>query len=275
MIIDTHHHFWNYDPVEFDWIDDEMATIRQSFLPENFKSTIKDTEVTGVVSVQARQIEEETDWLIANAEEHDFIKGVVGWLPLMDPAIEEKLQKYAGNNWLKGIRHVVQGEPDPEFILGDAFNRGVDCLKKFNLVYDILIFEHQLPNTIKFVDKHPNQMFVLDHIAKLRIKENDIENWANNLKELAKRDNVFCKMSGMVTEADYKLWTEEQLKPYFDVVLEAFGPSKLMFGSDWPVCLFATQYNQWLNLVKKVVSGFSQSEQEQIFYKNAIATYHL
>ncbi len=275
MIIDTHHHFWNYNPVEYDWIDDEMAVIRKSFLPEQLKSTLAQTDVSGVISVQARQCLEETDWLLKMADENDFIKGIVGWVPLVSNNIDEILEKYAANKWLKGVRHVIQGESDPEFVLRNDFNRGIALLKKYDLVYDILITANQIPNTIRFVDQHPNQQFVLDHIAKPKIKTNEIKVWSENLNELARRENVSCKISGIVTEADYKNWTEEQLQPYFDVVLEAFGPSRLMFGSDWPVCLVATEYQNWLNLVKKVVAKYSIQEQEQIYFKNAISIYQI
>ena len=275
MIIDTHHHLWNYNPVEFDWIDDEMAAIRKSFLPADLQATLVNTGVEGVVTVQARQSLEETDWLLKLASENDFMKGVVGWVPLADENIQQILEGYKSNPWLKGVRHVVQGEPDPEFILGRDFNKGISLLKNFNLVYDILIFEQQLPNTIRFVDQHPGQQFVVDHIAKPKIKIDELEPWAKNIKELAKRENVSCKISGMVTEADYKLWTEEQLNPYFETVLEAFGPSRLLFGSDWPVCLVATNYSSWLDLVKKMISKFTKEEQDLILYKNAQRIYNI
>ncbi len=275
MIIDTHHHFWHYNSVEFGWIDNEMAAIRKSFLLEDLASTIQNSCVDGVVTVQARQCLEETEWLLQLASENEFIKGVVGWLPLGDKNIQAILDQYRGNRWLKGVRHVVQGESDPEFILGEAFNQGVSQLKEYGLVYDILILEHQLANTIRFVDRHPDQQFVVDHIAKPKIKTNEIQPWQNLLKELARRENVSCKISGMVTEADYQHWTEAQLQPYFDVVLDAFGPTRLMFGSDWPVCLVATNYSEWLQLVKKQVSTLSCEEQNQIFYHNALTVYQL
>ena len=275
MIIDTHHHLWNYNPVEFDWIDDEMAAIRKSFLPADLQATLPNTGVEGVVTVQARQSLEETNWLLKLASENDFIKGVVGWVPLADESIQQILEEYKSSPWLKGVRHVVQGEPDPEFILGKDFNKGISLLKNYNLTYDILIFEHQLANTIRFVDQHPEQQFVVDHIAKPKIKKNELEPWAKNVKELAKRENVSCKISGMVTEADYKLWTEEQLNPYFETILEAFGPSRLLFGSDWPVCLVATNYSNWLELVKKTISNFSKEEQDFILYKNAQRIYNI
>lgn len=275
MIIDTHHHFWNYNPVEFDWIDDEMATIRRDFLPADLEKEIARAGVDGVVSVQARQSLKETEWLLQLAAENGFIKGVVGWLPLADENIDKLLEKYAANPWLKGVRHVVQGEPDPEFLLRKNFNRGISLLKNYRLVYDLLIVEHQLPNTIRFVDQHPDQLFVLDHIAKPKIRNNEIKDWEKNMKELARRGNVRCKISGMVTEAGYKDWTEEQLLPYFEVVLEAFGPRRLLFGSDWPVCLVATNYTHWLTVVQNAVKGFSQEEQELIFFKNAVRAYQL
>ena len=275
MIIDVHNHFWNYDPVEFGWIGKGMESIRKNFLPEDLFETISKSGVEGVISVQARQSLQETEWLLKLAAEHDFIKGIIGWVPLSADNAAGYLEKYSDNSLLKGVRHVVQDEPDQGFISGESFNRGISLLKHFGLVYDILIFEHQLPNAILFVQKHPDQQFVLDHIAKPKIKTNEIKNWSRNLKKLASYENVSCKISGMVTEADFRKWTEEQLKPYFEVVLDAFGAHRLMFGSDWPVCLVATEYNGWLNLVKKNISGLSSSEQDQIFYLNAQRTYNL
>jgi len=274
-IIDTHHHYWNYNPVDFGWIDDEMVVIRRSFLPADLKQTLASTDVAGVVTVQARQCLDETDWLLSMAAENNFMKGIVGWVPLAAPEIQAVLEKYQNNPWLKGVRHVVQGEPDPDFILGKDFNEGIKRLKDFNLVYEILILEHQLTNTIKFVDQHPNQQFVLDHIAKPRIKENVFQPWANLLIELSKRENVSCKISGMVTEADYKTWTEKQLEPYFETVIEAFGPGRLMFGSDWPVCLVASEYKNWLAVVSSVVDKLNENEQELFYYKNAEKLYQL
>lgn len=275
MIIDTHQHFWRYNPVDYDWIDEDMAVIRRDFLPDHLKETVSGTAVSGVISVQARQCLEETDWLLELASSHEFIRGVVGWMPLADDHIAQLLEKYAQNPYLKGVRHVVQDESDPEFILGKAFNGGVSILKDHGLIYEVLIFEHQLPNTIRFADLHPEQVFVLDHIAKPRIRMKGIDSWRRNIKELAKRENVSCKISGMVTEADYKGWTPKQLQPYFDVVLDSFGPARLMFGSDWPVCLVATSYSGWLDLVKTALSGLSPEEQDNIFYQNAKRIYRL
>jgi L-fuconolactonase len=275
MKIDSHHHYWRYNPVDYDWIDDSMKLIRTDFLPEKLEPTIREAGIDGVISVHARQSVEETDWLIGMAHQNKFMKGVVGWLPLVQKDIETHLEKYSGEKILKGIRHVVQGEPDPEFILRDDFNRGISLLKKYSLVYDILIVERQLPNTIKFVDQHPDQVFVLDHIAKPLIGRNELSPWKENIQEMAKRENVSCKISGMVTEADFTSWTPEQLLPYFDVILNAFGPDRLLFGSDWPVCLVATSYKNWADLVKKNISTFSETEQAKIMGQNAVRIYRL
>ncbi len=275
MIIDTHQHFWNYNPGDFAWLTNEMKSIRRNFSPQNLKNTISETEVKSVVSVQARQRLEETDWLLQLASENDFIKGIIGWVPLASETIMPVLEKYSTQTLLKGVRHVIQGEPDPEFILGKNFNKGISLLKNYNWVYDILIFEHQLPNTIRFIDQHPNQIFVLDHIAKPRIKENKLDNWKKNIRELSKHENVFCKISGMVTEADFKKWTVAQLHPYFEVVLETFGPNRLMLGSDWPVCLVATTYKNWFEIAKSQISQLSKNEQNLIFHKNATQVYQL
>lgn len=275
MIIDSHHHYWQYNPVEYDWIDDSMKVIRTDFLPEKLERTIREAGIDGVISVHARQSVEETDWLIGMAHQNKFMKGVVGWLPLIQDDIETYLEKYSGEKILKGLRHVVQGEPDPEFILRNDFNRGISLLKKYSLVYDILIVERQLPNTIKFVDQHPDQLFALDHIAKPLININELSPWKENIQELAKRKNVSCKISGMLTETDFTNWTPEQLQPYFDVVLEAFGPDRLLFGSDWPVCLVATSYKNWADLVRETISTFSETEQAKIMGENAVRIYNL
>jgi L-fuconolactonase len=275
MRIDAHHHFWNYSPEEYGWINDDMAAIRRDFLPEDLRRTIAGAGVDGVVSVQARQSLAETEWLLDLATRNDFIKGVVGWVPLADPRVGQCLERYASQAKLRAIRHVVQGEPDDRFILGADFNRGVALLKRWNLVYDILIFERHLPQTIEFVDRHPEQVFVLDHIAKPQIAENRLEPWATNLRELARRPQVYCKLSGLVTEADFRQWTEAQLRPYLETVLEAFGPGRVMFGSDWPVCLVACAYERWHGLVREFVAGLSKDEQALVFGGTACEAYSL
>ena len=275
MKIDSHHHFWKYSVAEYPWIGDSMLALRRDFLPEHLKAEIAAVGIDGVVSVQARQTVGETEWLLSLADGNDFIKGVVGWVPLVEPGVREVIAKFAANPKLRAVRHVVQEEPDDRFILGEDFNRGVSMLKDFGLVYDILIFERQLAASIEFVDRHPQQIFVLDHIAKPRIGDHAIEPWRANIRELARRQNVFCKVSGMVTEADWKTWSEEELRPYFDVVLEAFGPKRLMFGTDWPVCLAASGYGRWVEVVRKFAAGLSADEQEWLFGKTAKEAYRL
>ncbi len=275
MKIDSHHHFWKYSIEEFGWIDDDMKSIRKDFLPEDLEKEIRGAGIDGVVSVQARQTVAETEWLLGFSEKHDFIKGVVGWVPLSSPNVRQHLSHFSSFPKLKSLRHVVQGESDDDFILGNDFKRGIKALNEFGLAYDILILEKHLPQTIKFVDMHPEQVFILDHVAKPRIRENIIEPWRKNIRALAQRQNVYCKISGMVTEADYGKWTVEQLHPYFETVLDAFGPERLMFGSDWPVCTVACEYRRWVGIVRKFISKLSASEQEAIFGGNAVRAYKL
>lgn len=273
--IDSHHHFWQYDPVQYPWIDESMRTLRRDFLPDDLRPAMAEAGIDGVISVQARQTLEETRWLLSLASEHPFIRGVVGWAPLTSPDLQRNLETLGANRKLIGVRHVVQGEPDETFILRDDFNRGVASLLRFGLRYDILIFEHHLPQTIRFVDRHPNQVFVLDHLAKPRIRAGEFEPWHTHIQALARRENVSCKLSGMVTEADAHSWTPAQLRPYFDVALEAFGARRLMFGSDWPVCLVGVQYARWANLVREWTMELSPSERGRIFGGSALEAYGL
>jgi len=273
--IDSHHHLWKYNPKEYGWIDDAMAVLRRDFLPGHLRAEMATAGIDGVVSVQARQTEQETAWLLGLAENNEFIKGVVGWVPLAAPKVDRTLEKYCRHWKLRAVRHVVQGEPDDRFILGEEFNAGIRLLREFGLAYDILILERQLPPTIEFVDLHPEQVFVLDHIAKPKIKDNELEPWRTNLLELGKRQNVYCKISGLVTEADFAAWTEAQLQPYLDTVLAAFGPRRLMFGSDWPVCRVACDYKRWVELVGRFIAKLSADEQARIMGGTAIEAYGL
>ncbi len=273
--IDSHHHFWRYDPAEYAWIGDAMSLIRRDFLPGDLAPEIRTAGLDGVVSVAARQSLEETRALLDHARHHEFIRGVVGWAPLVEADIADTLAGLAADQKLRGVRHVLQGEPDDRFMLRADFNRGIAALRPLGLAYDLLIFERHLPTTIEFVDRHPEQIFVLDHLAKPRIKDDLLQPWANNLRELARRPNVYCKISGMVTEADFTRWTEAQLRPYFTVALEAFGPARLMFGSDWPVCLVACGYTRWHTLVRSWTQALSAAEQARIFGETAVEAYGL
>jgi L-fuconolactonase len=275
VIIDAHHHFWNYDPKQYGWISESMSVLRRDFGPDDLREEITNAGVDGVISVQARQSVEETRWLLDLATRNDFIRGVVGWVPLVDDNVSAWLERFASNPKLKAVRHVLQDEPDEHFILRDDFNRGVRALKRFGLRYDILIFERHLPNTIEFVDEHPSQVFILDHLGKPKIRAGIVEPWRQNLCTLARRPNVYCKLSGVVTEADWPAWTPAQLKPYFDTALAAFGPKRLMFGSDWPVCLVASTYRRWIDGVRDWAAPLSASEQDRIFGGTAIEAYGL
>jgi len=275
MKIDSHHHFWKYEPVRYSWMNECMEALKKDYQPDDLLVEIEKTGIDGVVSVQADQSMLETDELLEHASRHEFIKGVVGWFPLADPAVEEMLSEYSRNPWLKGVRHVVQDESDDRFILGDAFNEGIRKLKKFDLVYDILIYERQLGPSIEFVDLHPNLPFVLDHVAKPRIGDGLMDPWKEQMFEMARRENVTCKLSGMATEANWEEWTFDELRPYMDVALDAFGPDRLMFGSDWPVARLAVDYEPWLSLCREFISTLSPHEREAIEGGNAIRAYRL
>ena len=270
--IDAHQHFWRYTPEDYGWIGEDMRALRRDFLPRDLEPELGATGVGGVVTVQARQTLEETEWLLALARESAFVRGVVGWVPLAGADAERQLDRFGGEPRLRGLRHVVQGEPDG-FLLGEAFNRGVGLLSSRSLVYDLLIYERQLSEAVAFVDRHPRQVFVLDHVAKPRIRDGALEPWAREIRRLAERPHVFCKVSGMVTEANFVSWREEQLRPYWDVVLAAFGPRRLMFGSDWPVCLVACGYARWHELVRGWASRLSGDEQAEVLGGTACRAY--
>jgi L-fuconolactonase len=273
--IDSHQHFWRYNPHEYGWIDESMACLRRDFLPADLKAEIDPCGVDSTVAVQARQTLEETRWLLDLARSNPFIAGVVGWVPLVDAGVSELVGPVRELGPLKGLRHILQGESDDLYMLREDFNRGISALREFDLVYDILIFERQLPQTLEFVDRHPNQTFVLDHVAKPRIRDGAISPWREHIRRLAGRPNVFCKLSGMVTEADYTKWTPQQLEPYFDTVLQAFGPERLMFGSDWPVCLVAAPYRTWFNLVSSRVESLGRDERDAILGGTAGRVYRI
>jgi L-fuconolactonase len=275
-MIDAHHHLWKYSAAEYGWIGPQMPALRKDFLPEDLEKVMHHFGIEGTVAVQARQSLEETEWLLELAGRHEIIRGVVGWVPLTEGAnVRRRLERFAGNRKLRGVRHVIQDEADPRYILRDDFNAGVAALPELGLRYDILVFERHLPAAIQFVDRHPKQTFILDHVAKPRIRERILSPWDRNLREIAKRPNVYCKLSGMVTEADHRRWKPADLKPYIDVALSAFGPKRLMYGSDWPVMLLAAEYVQWHDLVRQAIERLSASEQERILGGTAIEAYGL
>lgn len=275
MVIDSHQHFWKYEPVKHSWIDDDMSVIRRDFSPSDLAKVYQENSIDGCVAVQADQTLEETDFLIDLASINNFIKGIVGWVDLRAENIENVLEKYSTDKIVKGFRHVVQGEADHNFLLRPNFSRGISLLEKHNFTYDILVFPHQLGSVLEFVKKFPHQKFVIDHIAKPYIKDGYFEGWATMMTAIGKHENVSCKMSGMVTEADFITWTPEQIHPYMDTVLEAFGSKRILFGSDWPVCLVAGNYSKIKKLTTDFISQLSKIEQNSIMGNNAIEFYNL
>ncbi len=264
MRIDAHQHFWRYKQEGFEWIDDSMSCLKGDFLPEDLKPQLDQARFHGTVAVQAQHSLEETHWLLELAASSPFIVGVVGWVDLRSPDARSQLAEFAGNPKLLGIRHVVQSEPENDFLLRPDFLRGVRLLADFNLTYDILIYPRQLTVAAEFVQRFPQQRFVLDHLAKPPIKSQVLQPWENDLRELARFPNVFCKLSGLVTEADWKGWRQEHIAPYLDVALDCFGPDRLMIGSDWPVCTLAASYSQAMNVVFDYLSKYPDDVRDAI-----------
>jgi L-fucono-1,5-lactonase len=273
--IDAHHHLWRYTPEEYGWINDQMQVLRRDFLPGELKPLLDRAGVYGSIAVQARQTLEETRWLLEQAEQAPWIEGVIGWAPIASPEFPDVLRELCRNEKLKGLRHIIQDEADDEFILHPAFNRGIRALRETGLVYEILIHARHVPQAIRFVDQHPEQVFVLDHCAKPPIASREVEPWALRIRELAKQPNISCKLSGLVTEADWRRWTPSDLQPYWEVVLESFGPERLLFGSDWPVLLLATEYHRWIEIVAAWLDPLSQAEQDAIWGGTARRIYSL
>jgi L-fucono-1,5-lactonase len=249
MRIDAHQHFWRYNPDEYGWIDDSMCPLRRDFLPADLQPELAASGFDACVAVQARQTFEETRWLLQLADDNPFIAGVVGWVDLSAENVRDQLAEFSKHPKLLGIRHIVQAEPDERFLLRADFLRGIASLEEFNLSYDILIYPRHLPVAIEFVQRFPKQKFVLDHLAKPFIKVQTMEPWASHIRQLARFPNVFCKLSGLLTEADWRAWKPAQFVPYLETALECFGPDRLMVGSDWPVCKVAGSYAQAMALV--------------------------
>jgi len=264
MRIDAHHHFWRFNSDEYDWIDESMACLRRDFLPGDLKPELDRAGFDAAIAVQTRQTLEETKWLLELAEASPFIAGVIGWVDLRSPNLRAQLQEFARNLKLLGVRHIVQSEPDDRFLLQPEFLRGIHVLEEFDLTYDILIYPRHLAVATEFVQHFPRQRFVLDHLAKPLIKNGSLDPWSSGIRELAKSSNVVCKLSGLVTEADWKSWKPEHIAPYLDVALECFGPERLMIGSDWPVCTVAGSYSQVMNVVIEYLSKYPEHVQKAV-----------
>jgi len=275
MIIDAHHHLWEFNSADFGWMDDSMDLLKKDYLPGDLEAEIVDVGVTGTVVVQARQMIEETTWLLEQAEIHPFIKGVVGWLDLCSDELKTQLDQFAVHPKLVGLRHVIHDEPDDSFMLRSAFLSGIEMLQTYDLTYDLLLFTKHLMHAKELVRKFPEQRFVLDHMAKPFIKLGEIQPWKDHIESLAAHSNVWCKISGMATEADLAGWRYEDFIPYMEVVFEAFGSKRIMLGSDWPVCKLAGEYKEILNIPLTFIASLSNSERVHIISRNAIECYQL
>jgi L-fuconolactonase len=262
--LDAHQHFWQYNTEEFGWISDKMAVIRRDFLPKDLAEAQEPIGFDGAINVQARQSLEETRWLLEIARNEDRIKGIVGWVDLRSDGVADEIDEFNDNPKFVGVRHVVHDEPDDNFMLREDFLKGLAKLERYNLTYDLLLFPKHLSVAVEVVKKFPGIPFVLDHIAKPFIKDHTISPWKEDFEELASFENVTCKLSGMVTEADWDNWKPEDFTPYLDIALEAYGPDRLMIGSDWPVCLVAADYGKTMGLVTDYVAQLSADEQAAI-----------
>lgn len=275
MRIDAHQHFWRYSQAEYGWIDENLSQLRRDFLPGDLRPELDAAGIDACIAVQARQDEDETAWLLALADEHPWIAGVVGWCDLRSGAVEDALESLRAHDRLVGLRHVVQDEPEDNFLLRADFCRGIERLAGSGLVYDVLVYPRQLPAAVEFAGRFPEQPMVLDHLAKPEVRANRREPWQEHMRALAAHENVAVKLSGLATEADWKAWTPEVLAPYLDAVLAAFGPERVLFGSDWPVCLLATGYARWHAVLRDWSEALSQPERAALFGGNAARIYGL
>lgn len=273
--IDAHQHFWKFDPVRDSWIDADMAVLQKDFLPNDLILHLQENNFEGSVVVQSAQSEEENLFQLDNAARHNFIKGVVGWVDLQATNVEERLTYYSSFNMMKGFRHVLQGEQQRDLMLSPGFMNGISKLQQFGFTYDVLIFPDQLQYIQQLIALFPDQKFVIDHLAKPAIRDKNIQDWKKGIEAIALYENVYCKISGMVTEADWQHWKQEDFIPYLDVVVNAFGKKRIMYGSDWPVCNVAGGYEKMFSIVKNYFSFFSDEEQQMFFGENAIRFYNL
>jgi L-fuconolactonase len=275
MRVDAHQHFWIYSPARYGWISDKMPELKRDFLPKDLNPLLTEQLFDGSIAVQARQDLDETNWLLELADQHEFVKGVVGWVDLCSPDLGSQLEKFAANRKFVGVRHVLQDEPDEEFMLRPEFRRGIARLAERGLTYDLLLYPRHLPVAVKLVHEFPEQRFVLDHTGKPGIADGLMEPWARNIRELAKYGNVLCKLSGMVTEARWRQWRPDDFRPYLDVVFEAFGTERLMIGSDWPVCTLSAEYSEAIGLIAEYIKDFPLQQRDSVLGSNCARFYGL
>jgi len=275
MRIDSHQHFWNYNPSRDSWITDEMAVLKRDYLPEHLDPERHSNNIDATIAVQADQSEDETLFLLQLAESNAGIAGVVGWIDLCSPQVAERMHFFSQFEKLCGFRHIAQSEPDNRFLVREEFLRGIACLRHFGFTYDILIYPKQLHAALELVARFPEQPFVIDHLAKPEIKLRHRAGWAVLMQKIAAHPNVYCKLSGLATEADWQQWKKEDFRPYLDVAFDAFGPDRLMFGSDWPVCLLAASYRQVVEILEEYLRDCPADMREKIFGGNAARFYRL
>jgi len=273
MRLDSHQHYWHYDPVLYPWIDGTKAILKRDYLPADLEPLLSKTGFGGTIAVQACQSISDTEFLLELADRHDTIKGVVGWVDLCSARVEDELQRFARHPKLVGVRHIIHDEPDDNFILREDFRRGISRLCEFDLTYDLLLFPRHVARAVRLVEEFPEQPFILDHIAKPFIRDGQFSPWREDLRTLAAFPNVTCKLSGLVTEARWDAWRPEDIHPYVDVVVEAFGPARLMIGSDWPVCLLAGDYARVMNVVMDYVARWSEHDRRGVLGDNAARVY--
>ena len=273
-MIDTHVHFWKYDKIKDAWITDDMKILQNDFLPVDLELVLSQNGVNGVVAVQADQSENENEFLMDLSKKNSLIRGIVGWVDFQNENIENKLVYYSKFPVIKGFRHIVQGESNG-FLRNEHFLRGIELLQKYNFTYDVLIYENQLSEAIEFVNKFPEQKFIIDHCAKPDIRNGSIDKWKSSIEEISKNKNVYCKLSGLTTEAHWNTWQEKDFYPYLDVVFKNFGTDRLLFGSDWPVVLISGGYFKWKTLLENYMSDLSIEEKEKVLERNAIEFYNL
>jgi L-fuconolactonase len=275
MRIDAHQHFWIYSPAQYGWISDKMPELKRDFLPEHLQPLLADQLFDGSIAVQARQDLDETGWLLELADQKEFVRGVVGWVDLCSPDLPAQLEMFAKNRKFVGVRHVLQDEPDDEFMLRPEFRRGIARLAEHGLTYDLLLYPRHLPVAVNLVREFPEQRFVLDHIAKPEIADGLMEPWDRDIRELAKFENVWCKLSGMVTEARWRQWKPDGFRPYLDVIFEAFGAERLMIGSDWPVCTLSAEYGETIRLIAEYIKDFPLHQRDSLLGSNCARFYDL
>jgi L-fuconolactonase len=273
--IDSHQHFWNYDPGRQSWMTDEMDILKKDYGPQDLVGLLGECQLQGSVAVQASQAEDENEFLLMLADKHSFIKGIVGWVDLQSAFVSERLNYYSTKKIIKGFRHVIHDEPDINFMLRPAFLNGINALRSYHYTYDLLIREYHLPNALQLVRQFPDQLFVIDHIAKPKIREKEITEWRKQLSSFASLPNVYCKISGVVTEANWKDWKQEDFVPYLDTIIKIFGTKRILYGSDWPVCTLGAAYSDSYSIVKNYFNKFSEDEQNDFFGLNTKRFYKL